>query len=120
VGCFEYSPVEGAAANALKETPVPAELKAERRGRFMELAAEISAKRLEQKVGRKMQVLIDRDPDSDSNVAIARSSSDAPEIDGTVRIVGARGSAKALVVGSLVDVQITAAGDYDLEARLIT
>src|SRR6202023_943656 len=60
VGCFEYSPVEGAAANALKETAVPAELKAERRGRFMELAAEISAKRLTQKIGRKLPVLIDR------------------------------------------------------------
>jgi ribosomal protein S12 methylthiotransferase len=120
VGCFEYSPVEGAAANALKETPVPPQLKAERRARFMELAAEISAKRLKQKVGRKMPVLIDRiDRDGNSAVAIARSSSDAPEIDGTVRIVGARGSAKDLVVGSLVDVQITAAGDYDLEARLI-
>jgi ribosomal protein S12 methylthiotransferase len=120
VGCFEYSPVEGAAANALKETPVPAELKAERRARFMELAAEISAARLKQKVGRTMPVLIDRiDRDGNSAVAIARSSSDAPEIDGTVRITGARGSAKALTVGSLVDVQITAAGDYDLEARLI-
>jgi len=119
VGCFEYSPVEGAAANALKETPVPAQLKAERRARFMELAAEISAKRLRQKVGRKMPVLIDRIDHDHDHVAIARSSSDAPEIDGTVRIVGAGGSAKDLVVGSLVDVQITAAGDYDLEASLI-
>ncbi|HMI76257.1 MAG TPA: radical SAM protein, partial [Steroidobacteraceae bacterium] len=122
VGCFEYSPVEGAAANALKETPVPAELKAERRARFMELAAQISAKRLKQKVGRTMPVLIDRierDPDGEGNVAIARSSSDAPEIDGTVRIVSDRGSAKDLMVGSLVNVRITAAGDYDLEASLI-
>jgi hypothetical protein len=69
-----------------------------------------------------MPVLIDRierDPDGDGNVAIARSSSDAPEIDGTVRIVSDRGSAKDLMVGSLVNVRITAAGDYDLEARLI-
>jgi tRNA A37 methylthiotransferase MiaB len=67
-----------------------------------------------------MPVLIDRiDRDGNSAVAIARSSSDAPEIDGTVRIVGARGSAKTLAVGSLVDVQITAAGAYDLEASLI-
>jgi ribosomal protein S12 methylthiotransferase len=117
VGCFEYSPVEGAAANALKEAPVPAELKAERRARFMELAAEISAQRLQQKVGRKMPVLIDR-IDRYHDVAIARSSSDAPEIDGTVRIKGAR-AAGSLAVGSLVNVQITAASDYDLEARLI-
>jgi ribosomal protein S12 methylthiotransferase len=132
VGCFEYSPVEGAAANALKETAVPSEVKAERRGRFMALAAEISANRLKAKIGRKMPVLIDRidrgidrgsdagnDGDSDGDIAIARSSSDAPEIDGTVRIVGIRGSATALSVGSMVDVQITAASDYDLEARLI-
>jgi ribosomal protein S12 methylthiotransferase len=118
VGCFEYSPVEGAAANALKEIAVPSELKAERRARFMELAAEISAKRLQQKIGRKMPVLIDRiDPDND--VAIARSSSDAPEIDGTVRIAGASRARGRLNVGSLVDVQITAAGHYDLEARLL-
>jgi ribosomal protein S12 methylthiotransferase len=118
VGCFEYSPVEGAAANALQETPVPAQLKAERRARFMRLAAEISAQRLKQKVGRKMPVLIDS-LDLDGDVAIARSSSDAPEIDGTVRISGARKAGAALSVGSLVNVQITAAGDYDLEARLI-
>jgi ribosomal protein S12 methylthiotransferase len=118
VGCFEYSPVEGAAANALKEPMVPAELMAERRARFMELAAEISAKRLEQKIGRRMQVLIDR-VDLDSDVAIARSSSDAPEIDGTVRIAGLRSAAGKLAVGSMVEVQITAAGHYDLEARLL-
>jgi ribosomal protein S12 methylthiotransferase len=118
VGCFEYSPVEGAAANDLEQTPVPAELKTERRARFMELAAEISAARLEQKVGRRMQVLIDG-IDRDDDVAIARSSSDAPEIDGTVRIAGAHANAAVLKVGSLVDVQITAAGDYDLEARMV-
>jgi ribosomal protein S12 methylthiotransferase len=118
VGCFEYSPVEGAAANALQESIVPPELKAERRARFMELAAEISAKRLEQKIGRKMPVLVDR-IDLDNDVAIARSSSDAPEIDGTVRVAGVRGSGGKLSVGSLVDVQITAAGNYDLEARLL-
>jgi ribosomal protein S12 methylthiotransferase len=118
VGCFEYSPVEGAAANALKETPVPAELKAERRARFMETAAEISAQRLREKIGRKMPVLIDR-IDRDADVAIARSASDAPEIDGTVSIPGVRAAGGVLTVGSLVDVQITAAGDYDLEARLI-
>ena len=117
VGCFEYSPVEGAAANALKETPVPPELKAERRGRFMELAAQISAQRVRQKIGRQLPVLIDR-IDLGSDVAIARSGSDAPEIDGTVRITGARRAGSRLTVGSLVNVQITAAGDYDLEARL--
>ena len=117
VGCFEYSPVEGAAANALNEAAVPAQLKAERRARFMELAAEISAARLAQKVGRRMQVLIDA-IDTEADVAIARSASDAPEIDGTVRIAGVRAAAGRLSVGSMVDVQITAATDYDLEANL--
>src|SRR6202790_3880766 len=87
VGCFEYSPVEGAAANALRQPAVPPELKAERRGRFMELSQEISAARLAQKVGRTLQVLVDK---LDGSVAIARSTGDAPEIDGTVRIRGAK------------------------------
>ena len=112
VGCFEYSPVEGAAANDLRLEPVAPQIKAERRARFMELSAEISAARLARKVGREMQVLIDR---IDDGVAVARSSADAPEIDGTVRIKGA----KNLTVGSLAQVRITAAGAYDLDAKLI-
>jgi ribosomal protein S12 methylthiotransferase len=112
VGCFEYSPVHGAAANDLHQPAVPAALKQERRARFMELSAEISAARLAAKIGRKMQVLIDR---RDGDIAVARSAGDAPEIDGTVRILNAGG----LKVGSLADVKITAAGAYDLEARLV-
>jgi ribosomal protein S12 methylthiotransferase len=111
VGCFEYSPVEGAAANALKETPVPEEVKRERRARFMELSAEISAKRLKKKVGRTLQVLIDR---IDGEVAIARSSSDAPEIDGVVRIPDGGG----LKVGDWAQVRVTKSGAYDLEGRI--
>jgi ribosomal protein S12 methylthiotransferase len=112
VGCFEYSPVEGAAANDLRQAAVAPEVKAERRARFMELSAEISAARLKRKVSRTMQVLVDR---LEGDVAVARSSSDAPEIDGTVRIRGA----KHLAVGSFAQVTITAAGAYDLEARLV-
>jgi ribosomal protein S12 methylthiotransferase len=112
VGCFEYSPVEGAAANALRQPAVPPQLKAERRGRFMELSKEISAARLARKVGRTLQVLVDK---LEGSVAIARSPSDAPEIDGTVRIRGA----KQLAVGEMATVRITKAGDYDLEARLL-
>ncbi len=111
VGCFEYSPVEGAAANALREAAVPEEIKQSRRARFMELAAEISALRLARKIGRTMQVLVDR---TEGEAAIARSASDAPEIDGTVRIHGAKG----LKAGQFADVRITGAGPYDLEARL--
>jgi ribosomal protein S12 methylthiotransferase len=112
VGCFEYSPVEGATANDLRQAAVAPEVKAERRARFMELSADISAARLERKVGRTMQVLVDR---LEGDVAVARSSSDAPEIDGTVRI----GGAKPPAVGSFAQVTITAAGAYDLEARLV-
>jgi ribosomal protein S12 methylthiotransferase len=111
VGCFEYSPVQGAAANSLREEPVPDAIKHERRERFMELAAEISAQRLAAKVGRSMRVLVDR---IDGDIAIARSASDAPEIDGTVRIHGAGD----LKVGQWAEVHITEAGAYDLEARL--
>jgi ribosomal protein S12 methylthiotransferase len=110
VGCFEYSPVEGAAANALPEKPVPDEVKKERRERFMELAAEISAARLAAKVGRTLKVLVDRIEDGQ---AIARSAGDAPEIDGSVRIP----SAGRLKVGEFAEVRIVAAGAYDLEAR---
>ena len=111
VGCFEYSPVEGAAANALHQAAVPDEIKQSRRARFMELAAEISALKLARKIGRTMQVLVDR---KEGDTAIARSASDAPEIDGIVRIHGAKG----LKVGQFADVRITGAGPYDLEARL--
>jgi ribosomal protein S12 methylthiotransferase len=112
VGCFEYSPVEGAAANALRQTPVPDEVKAERRARFMVLAAEISARRLQEKIGRTMQVLIDG---VERDGGVARSASDAPEIDGSVRILAASG----LKVGDFADVRITGASAYDLEARLV-
>jgi len=112
VGCFEYSPVEGAAANSLRQEPVPDEIKHERRERFMQLAAQISAQRLAAKIGRTMRVLVDR---NEGDTAIARSASDAPEIDGTVRIHGAGG----LQIGQWADVRITEAGAYDLEARLV-
>jgi ribosomal protein S12 methylthiotransferase len=109
VGCFQYSPVEGAAANALPD-PVPEELKQERWERFMELAAEISARRLAARVGRELQVLVDAVEDG---VAIARSAADAPEIDGTVRVKPARG----LAVGEFATVKVTRADAYDLYAR---
>ncbi len=111
VGCFEYSPVEGASANALAEKTVADEVKHERREQFMHLSASISAARLTQKIGRNMRVLVDK---IEGDVAIARSTSDAPEIDGTVKIRKAKG----LQVGDWADVKIIKAGAYDLEARL--
>jgi ribosomal protein S12 methylthiotransferase len=110
VGCFQYSPVEGAAANAIAEA-VPDEVKQERYQRFMGKAAEISSARLAARIGRRCRVLIDAIEDG---VAIARSAGDAPEIDGVVRIRGAVG----LKVGEFATVEITASDTYDLEARL--
>jgi ribosomal protein S12 methylthiotransferase len=110
VGCFKYSPVEGAAANAL-EGHVPAEVQEERYSRFMERAAAISAARLARRVGTRMRVLVDA---SGEEGAIARSEADAPEIDGVVRIAGA----KRLRAGDWADVEITASDTYDLTARL--
>ncbi len=110
VGCFEYSAVAGAAANALPGA-VPEALKRERWERFMEVQAGISAARLQVRIGRRIEVLVDAIED---DVAIARSSADAPEIDGLVRIADGAG----LSPGSRVRVLVTAADDYDLEARL--
>ncbi len=111
VGCFQYSAVAGAAANAL-EGAVPDELKLERWERFMETQAEISAARLAQKIGREMTVLIDT---IDADLAIARSSADAPEIDGVVRIDGGGD----LSPGQRVRVRVIDSDDYDLDAELV-
>jgi ribosomal protein S12 methylthiotransferase len=110
VGCFKYSPVEGAAANALPDH-VPPEVQEERYARFMERAAAISAQRLAARVGRRMRVLVDS---VEKNTAIARSEADAPEIDGVVRIT----KGGKLRVGDWAEVEITAADAYDLEARM--
>jgi ribosomal protein S12 methylthiotransferase len=110
VGCFAYSPVDGATANALPD-PVPQDVREERQARFMQAQARISAARLLRKVGRTMDVLVDA---VDGDTAIARSSADAPEIDGTVRIAGGG----ALRVGEFARVTVTAASDHDLHARI--
>jgi ribosomal protein S12 methylthiotransferase len=112
LGCFAYSPVEGATANAL-DNPVPEELREERRGRVMQLQEEISKKRLQAKVGKTMRVLID---EVDRNGGIGRSSADAPEIDGVVYVKPPYEPHKKLVVGEFVDVTITASDAHDLWA----
>lgn len=110
VGCFPYSDVEDAAANSLPDA-VPEEVKEERFARFMEKQADISARRLEEKIGREMTVLVDEiDEEGD---AIARSAGDAPEIDGVVFIEDAEG----LAPGDFVNVVVTDASDHDLWAE---
>ena len=111
VGCFKYSPVEGAAANALPD-PVPEDVKEDRHRRFMKLAARISTAKLAAKVGRNLRVLVDS---IDGGEAIARSSADAPEIDGLVRFPVAPGVA----VGEFADVRVTGSDAYDLQARVL-
>jgi ribosomal protein S12 methylthiotransferase len=112
VGCFKYSPVEGAASNAIADHVDP-EVQEERYERFMTLAGEISAERLARRVGQRMRVLVDA---VEGDVATARSEADAPEIDGLVHIEGAG----ALSVGAWADVEITASDNYDLTAKLAT
>jgi ribosomal protein S12 methylthiotransferase len=111
VGCFKYSPVAGAAANDLPDA-VPEEIKEDRYRRFMELAARISSARLAAKVGRRLRVLVDR---IEGPTAIARSTADAPDIDGVVRLPALPGS----VPGEFADVQVTASDAYDLAARQV-
>jgi ribosomal protein S12 methylthiotransferase len=111
VGCFAYSPVNGAVANDLPN-PVPEEVKQERLQRFMAHQADISSKRLQLRVGKTETVLIDEVVEEG---AVARSKSDAPEIDGQVFIDGAT----HLKVGDFVDVKLEEADDYDLWGHLV-
>jgi len=108
VGAFAYSPVEGAAANALPD-PVPEEVKQARLARFMERQAAISAARLEAKVGTVQRCIVDA---IDGELAIARSMADAPEIDGVVQVQD--GAAAGLVPGQFVDVEILGSDEHDL------
>ena len=111
VGCFTYSPVEGATANALPD-PVPEEVKVERQARLMDLQAGISERRLARRVGQVEQVIVDA---VDGDGALCRSRGDAPEIDGVVRLADAAG----LRPGDRLAVRITAADVHDLVAERI-
>jgi ribosomal protein S12 methylthiotransferase len=108
VGCFKYSPVDGATANNLAD-PVAEEIKSERWERFMEVQQRISATRLQQKIGTQQEVIVDEVHDDH---AIARSKADAPEIDGVVILQYPEG----LEEGDLVTVTIEDADEYDLYA----
>jgi len=102
--------VEGAAANALADH-VPLEVQEERMERFMELQAAISADKLQDKVGRRMTVLVD---DLAEDGVIARSQADAPEIDGLVFV---ETDNESLQAGDFIEVEIIAADEHDLWAR---
>ena len=110
VGAFAYSPVDGAKANELPD-PVSEELKEDRLEQFMAVQAEISAARLQGKIGRTIRVLVD---EAGTEGAVARSAADAPEIDGTVLIA----DGQKLKPGQFVEVLVEGAGEHDLQARL--
>jgi len=112
VGCFAYSPVDGAKANEL-ENPVPEELKQERLQRFMETQAAISANRLQAKVGTRQVVLIDS---VNGENAIARSSAEAPEIDGVVHVSVDDYEIEA---GDFIEVDVVQADEHDLYGQIV-
>lgn len=108
VGCFKFSPVEGAVATEMAEQ-VPEEIKEERFHRFMQLQQQISAQRLQQKIGKTLAVLID---EIDDEGIIGRSMADAPEIDGVVYIDNLSGI--EVNIGDIIQVKIHQADEYDL------
>jgi ribosomal protein S12 methylthiotransferase len=111
VGCFTYSPVEGAKANELPDH-VPEDIQLERYERFMEVQSEISEERLYRKLDTRMTVLVD---EIDQEGALARSAADAPEIDGLVFV----DPHPSLEVGEFVDVEITHTSEHDLWGRVV-
>ena len=112
VGCFAYSPVDGAAANALAD-PVPEALREERRGRLMQLQESISRARLQRRRGAELRVLVDT-LDA-QGAAQARSSADAPEIDGVVHVA----PHASLKVGEFATVRVHRTDAHDLHARVV-
>ena len=112
-GCFAYSPVDGALANQL-DNPVPDEIREERRARFMAKAEDISIKRLAKKIGKRVQVLIDR---VDESGGIGRTIGDAPEIDGLVRVLPANKPSKRYRTGEIIRATVISAQGHDLIAE---
>ena len=112
-GCFAYSPVEGATANELPGA-VPDALREERRARFMAVAEEVSIARLQRRVGQVMQVLVDHAPAMGRKGGVGRSYADAPEIDGTVRLLAPAKASTRLTVGGFAKARIVSVDGHDL------
>jgi ribosomal protein S12 methylthiotransferase len=112
-GCFAYSPVDGAAANAIAD-PVPEALREERRARFMAVAEQVSAGKLRALVGASMQVLVDSAPGLGKKGGVGRSYADAPEIDGVVRLLPPEKISKTLKVGEFTRARIVDTDGHDL------
>jgi len=114
-GCFAYSPVEGAAANDIGGM-LPTELREERRARFMEVAEAVSTARLQKRVGATMQVLVDAAPGMGKKGGVGRTYADAPEIDGTVKLLPPEKISKTLKVGEFTKARIVGTQGHDLIA----
>ena len=112
-GCFAYSPVDGATANLLDD-PIPEVIREERRARFMAKAEEISIKRLTKKIGQRIQVLIDK---VDESGGIGRTTGDAPEIDGLVRVLPASKPSKRYRAGEIIKATVISSQGHDLIAE---
>jgi len=112
-GCFAYSSVDGAGANELPGA-LPAELREERRARFMAVAEQVSAAKLQRRVGATMQVLVDTAPALGRKGGIGRSYADAPEIDGSVRLLPPEKLSKQLRVGEFTRARIVGTQGHDL------
>ncbi len=117
-GCFAYSPVDGATANALPGM-LPKDVREERRARFMAVAEAVSIAKLQRRVGAQMQVLIDHAPALGRKGGVGRSYADAPEIDGVVRLLPPEKASKTLKVGEFTRARIVAADGHDLVAQPI-
>ncbi|MFW9621434.1 MAG: 30S ribosomal protein S12 methylthiotransferase RimO [Macromonas sp.] len=117
-GCFAYSPVEGATANELPN-PVPDAVRAERQARFMAVAEEVSVAKLQRRVGATMQVLVDQAVSLGKKGGVGRSYADAPEIDGTVRLLPPEKASKTYKVGDFVKARIVGTEGHDLVGQVV-
>ncbi len=117
-GCFAYSPVQGAAANALAD-PVPQVVREERQAHFMAVAEAVSVERLKRRVGATMQVLVDHAPGLGKKGGVGRSYADAPEIDGVVRLLPPEKISKTMKVGEFTSARIVGTEGHDLVAQPI-
>ena len=115
-GCFAYSAVDGAVANDIPGM-LPLELREERRARFMAVAEQVSAAKLQKRVGATMQVLVDSAPGLGKKGGVGRTYADAPEIDGTVQLLPPEKISKTLKVGEFTKAVIVGTRGHDLIAR---
>ncbi|HEX5783817.1 MAG TPA: 30S ribosomal protein S12 methylthiotransferase RimO, partial [Burkholderiaceae bacterium] len=113
VGCFAYSPVEGATANQLPGA-LPEDVREERRARFMAVAEQVSVDRLRRRVGSTMKVLVDSAQSMGRKGGLGRTYADAPEIDGVVRLLPPQKISKTFKVGDFTSVHITGVDGHDL------